>query len=45
MEVLKVSARSNPKAVAGALAAVLRENRGGESSDQGYRYRQRICGS
>ena len=26
MEVLKVSARSNPKAVAGALAAVLREN-------------------
>ena len=26
MEVLKVSAQSNPKSVAGALAAVLREN-------------------
>ncbi len=26
MEVLKVSAKSHPKAVAGALAAVLREN-------------------
>ena len=30
MEVLKVSARSNPKAVAGALAAVVRENGGAE---------------
>ncbi|MBE3590272.1 MAG: stage V sporulation protein S [Firmicutes bacterium] len=30
MEVLKVSANSNPKAVAGALAAVLRERRSAE---------------
>ncbi|MFL0246973.1 stage V sporulation protein S [Candidatus Clostridium stratigraminis] len=30
MEVLKVSAQSQPKSVAGALAAVLRENHGAE---------------
>ena len=30
MEVLKVSAQSNPKSVAGALAAVLRESRTAE---------------
>ncbi len=30
MEVLKVSAKSNPNSVAGALAGVLRENEGAE---------------
>ena len=30
MEVLKVSAKSNPNSVAGALAGVLRENSGAE---------------
>ena len=35
MEVLKVSAKSNPNSVAGALAGVLRSGRSGTASDWG----------